>query len=187
MANRGGGQIDQIGKGRTRADEWKCLTEHVATEKEPMPEVPICPEHKAKYTTKLEQSAGASRDKAVRDNARALLKMRKTEHETAMKRPGATAEPVEPTRSEDDSEAAWGAIKEEHPQQKAQHEAEMKANKAKIADRSLRSCRQALRGVLRGSCRKRHGPTPHRGDARRKRHAHVRCSAGSPTSKNGRG
>jgi hypothetical protein len=98
MANRGGGQIDQIGKGRTRADEWACLTGHKATENEPVPDVPICPEHKAKCTTKLEQSAGASRDKAVRDNARALLKMRKTEHEAAMQRPGVTAEPVEPTR-----------------------------------------------------------------------------------------
>ena len=98
MANRGGGQIDQIGKDQTRADEWKCLTECVATEKEPVPEVCIYPEHQAKHTTKVEQAAGASRDEAARDNARALLKMSKTEHEAAMQRPGVTAEPVEPTR-----------------------------------------------------------------------------------------
>jgi hypothetical protein len=34
---------------------------------------------------------------------------------------------------DDESEAAWGAIKEACRQQKAQHKADMKANKAKIA------------------------------------------------------
>ena len=81
MTNRGGRQIDQIGKGRTRQDEWAYLTDYKATENEPVPDVPIYPEHKAKYTTKLEQSAGASRDKAVRDNAGALLNMDKTAYE----------------------------------------------------------------------------------------------------------
>ena len=132
MTNRGGGQIDQIGKGRTRHDEWAYLTDYKATENEPVPDVPIYPEHKAKYTTKLEQSAGASRDKAVRDNAGALLNMDKTAYEAAMQRPAATAEPVEPTRDEGDTDEAWTVIKEGYRQQKAQHEAEMKVNKAKI-------------------------------------------------------